>query len=110
VAEIVRRVQNSPFWPTTAIIITYDEFGGSWDHVAPPVVDRWGPGPRIPTVVVSPWAKKGYVDHTQYDTTSILRLIELRWGLEHIGARDATPLINAFDENAPATVPQRSTT
>jgi phospholipase C len=111
VADIVRRVQNSAFWPSTAIIITYDEFGGSWDHVSPPVIDRWGPGPRIPAVIVSPWAKKGYVDHTRYDTTAILRLIELRWGLEALGARDAAAadLTNAFDVAAPSAPAQLPT-
>ena len=71
------------------IIITYDENGGRWDHVAPPIVDRWGPGSRVPTIVISPFARKGFVDHTQYDTTSILKLIELRYGLAPLNARDA---------------------
>jgi phospholipase C len=96
---LVEAVQASRYWPDTAIIITYDENGGYWDHVAPPVVDRWGPGTRVPTVIVSPWAKRGYVDHTVYDTTSILRLIETHWGLEPLGDRDraANDLANAFD-------------
>jgi phospholipase C len=63
------------------VVVTYDENGGFWDHVAPPKADRWGPGSRIPAVVVSPLAKKGYVDHTRYDTASILRLITRRFGL-----------------------------
>ena len=57
------------------VVVTYDENGGFWDHVAPPKGDRWGPGTRIPAIIVSPFAKKGYVDHTPYDTTSILRFI-----------------------------------
>ena len=57
------------------VVVTYDENGGFWDHVAPPKGDRWGPGTRIPALIISPFAKKGFVDHTQYDTTSILRLI-----------------------------------
>ena len=69
------------------MIITYDENGGRWDHVAPPKKDRWGPGSRVPTIVISPFASRGYVDHTEYDTTSILRLIEERW--------DSTPLSTA---------------
>ncbi|HKX19682.1 MAG TPA: alkaline phosphatase family protein [bacterium] len=89
VADLVRAVANSPAWPDTVIIVTYDEHGGRWDHVAPPVVDRWGPGSRVPAIIISPLAKRHYVDHTAYDTTSILKLIENRWGLAPLGTRDA---------------------
>jgi phospholipase C len=99
VADLVTAVQQSPAWADTAIIVTYDENGGFWDHVAPPKGDRWGPATRVPAIVISPYAKKGFVDHTQYDTTSILKLIEDRWGLAPLGSRDAaaTGLANAFD-------------
>jgi phospholipase C len=99
VASLVQAVQNSPYWKDTAIIITYDENGGFWDHVAPPAGDRWGPGTRVPLMIISPFAKKGFVDHTQYDTTSILKLIETRWGVAALGPRDASAngLTNAFD-------------
>ncbi len=99
VADLVRAVQASPHWPRTAIIITYDENGGRWDHVAPPVVDRFGPGARVPAVIVSPYAKRRHIDHTQYDTTSILKLIERRFGLAPLSSRDAAAndLTNAFD-------------
>jgi phospholipase C len=99
VDKLVQAVQNSPYWNDTAIIIAYDENGGFWDHVAPPTVDRWGPGTRVPLIVVSPFAKKGFVDHTQYDTTSILKLIENRWDLAPLGTREATAdgLTNVFD-------------
>ena len=63
------------------VVVTYDENGGFWDHVAPPKGDRWGPGTRIPAIIVSPFAKKGFVDHTLYDTTSILRFITKRFEL-----------------------------
>ncbi|MGD0958983.1 MAG: alkaline phosphatase family protein [Methylomonas sp.] len=89
VREIVEAIRNSPIWPSAAIIITSDEYGGFWDHVAPPVVDRWGPGTRIPAIIISPYAKKGYVDHSQYDTTSILKLIETRFNIEPLSDRDA---------------------
>ena len=89
VKEIVEAIRNSAIWPSTAIVITYDEFGGLWDHVAPPKIDRWGPGTRIPAIIVSPFAKKGYVDHTAYNTTSILKLIETRFGLAPLTDRDA---------------------
>jgi phospholipase C len=99
VADIVKAVQDSPFWKDTAIVVTYDEHGGRWDHVAPPKVDRWGPGARVPTIIISPFAKRGFVDHTQYDTTSILKFIEARWGVAPLGSRDAAAnnLSNAFD-------------
>jgi phospholipase C len=83
----------------SAIFIVYDESGGRWDHVAPPKVDRWGPGARVPAIIVSPFAKKGYVDHTPYDTTSLLAFIENRWNLRPIATRDAMVqnLMNAFE-------------
>ena len=98
VVELVAAVMQTPAWADTAIIITYDENGGRWDHVAPPVRDRWGPGTRVPAIVVSRFAKKRTVDHTRYDTTSILRLIETRWNLQPLGAvdRNAGDLRNAF--------------
>ncbi|MCA1667251.1 MAG: acid phosphatase [Thermomicrobia bacterium] len=99
VADIVSAVQQSQYWKDTAIIIAYDENGGRWDHVAPPTVDKWGPGTRVPAIVISPYARRGFVDHTQYDTTSILRFIENRWSLAPLGTRDAkaNDLTNAFD-------------
>jgi phospholipase C len=101
VADLVNAVQNSPYWSDSAIIITYDEHGGRWDHVAPPVIDRWGPGTRVPTIVISPFARKGFVDHTQYDTSAILKLIEERWDLQPVAQRDANSgdLLSAFDFN-----------
>lgn len=84
VADVVEHLQKSPQWRHMVVIVTYDENGGFWDHVAPPKGDRFGPGTRIPAIIVSPFAKKGYVDHTQYDTTSILRFITHRFGLEEL--------------------------
>jgi acid phosphatase len=81
IADLVSHLEKSPQWPHMLVVITYDENGGFWDHVAPPKADRWGPGSRIPAFIVSPFAKKGYVDHTQYDTTSILRFITKRFDL-----------------------------
>jgi phospholipase C len=99
VADLVKTIRESSYWKDSAIIITYDENGGRWDHVAPPKGDRWGPGPRIPTIIISPFARKGFVDHTPYDTTSILKFIETRWGLAPLGTRDAqaNDLSHAFD-------------
>jgi phospholipase C len=89
VAQLVEAVKQSPYWEDTMIVITFDDYGGGWDHVAPPVLDRWGPGSRVPTIVISPRARRGYVDHATYDTTSILKTIEVRWALEPLGTRDA---------------------
>src|SRR5262249_2208778 len=72
VADLVTAVQNSPYWGTTNIVVTYDENGGFWDQASPPVVDRWGVGTRVPSIVISPFAQRGFVDHTQYETDSIL--------------------------------------
>ena len=63
VAEIVHAVQNSPLWVDTAIIVTYDDHGGRWDHVPPPKRDRWGPGSRVPTIIISPLTWRGGVQH-----------------------------------------------
>jgi acid phosphatase len=99
IAELIAKLKASPLWPTTAIIVTYDENGGFWDHVAPPAGERWGPGSRIPTLIVSPLAKRGVVDHTHYDTTSILKFITRRFALEPLpGVRsDVGDLTAAFE-------------
>jgi phospholipase C len=89
VADIVHAVQNSPEWANTAIVITYDENGGRWDHVSPPNRDQWGDGTRVPAIVISPFAKQGFVDHQQHDTLSILSTIEARFGLQPLNQADA---------------------
>ncbi len=75
IANVIEHLKKSPQWKNMVVMITFDENGGWWDPVAPPQGDRWGPGTRIPALVVSPFAKKGAVDHNFYDTTSILRFI-----------------------------------
>jgi acid phosphatase len=80
-ADIVAHLEQSPQWAHMLVIITYDENGGFWDHVAPPKADRFGPGTRVPTPIISPFAKRGFVDHTLDDTTSILRFIIRRFDL-----------------------------
>jgi acid phosphatase len=82
IADLVTKLRASPQWQHMVIVITYDEFGGSWDHVAPPQGDLLGPGTRIPALIISPLAKRGTVDHAQYDTESILRLITRRFDLD----------------------------
>ena len=81
-AEVVAKLRASPQWRHMVIVITYDEFGGAWDHVAPPPGDLLGPGARIPALIISPYARHGTVDHTPYDTASILRLMTRRFDLE----------------------------
>jgi acid phosphatase len=81
IASVIASLQKSPQWKNMLVIVTYDENGGFFDHAAPPKGDRWGPGSRVPAILVSPYVKKGTVDHTQYDTASILRAITHRFGL-----------------------------
>jgi phospholipase C len=92
VANIVGRIKNSKIWPQTVIFICYDEHGGLYDHVVPPVVDRWGPGLRVPFIIASPYSKKGYVDHNQYETVSMLAFIENLYNLAPLSTRDANAL------------------
>ena len=98
IAQLLSKLKSSPQWARMAVIVTYDENGGFWDHVPPPAGDRWGPGSRIPTIIVSPLAKRGYVDKTVYDTTSILKFITRRFELEPLpGVRqNVGDLTNAF--------------
>ncbi len=104
--DLLQAIQSSACAKDTMVIVTYDEFGGQWDHVPPPGQDGtvgphdlWGPGTRIPTLVVSPFLRGNFVvDHTQYDTTSILSTIEERYGLAPLSSRDAAvnSLSNVF--------------
>jgi phospholipase C len=81
IIDVVNHLKASPQWNDMVIVIAYDEFGGQFDHVAPPKGDAFGPGTRIPAIIVSPFARKHKVDHTQYDTTSILKLITEKYNL-----------------------------
>lgn len=96
--NLINAVLDGPNGKDALVILTYDEFGGFFDHVAPPVIDRWGPGSRIPAILIGPFAKKGFVDHTQYETLSILSFIEQRWGIKPLAERDknANPFRNAL--------------
>ncbi|NVM79042.1 acid phosphatase [Duganella sp. SG902] len=81
IADVIAKLKKSPQWKNMLVIVTYDENGGFYDHAAPPKGDRWGPGTRVPAIIVSPYVKKGTVDHTQYDSASILRAITHRFNL-----------------------------
>jgi acid phosphatase len=95
VADLVAAVQQSSIWKDCVIIITYDENGGRWDHVPPPVrADKWGTGVRVPGIIISPFARKHYIDSTEYETVSILKLIERRFHLAPLSARDSDSSVN----------------
>jgi acid phosphatase len=94
--DLLKAIETGPDAANTLVIVTYDEFGGQWDHVAPPhgisgITDQWGPGTRIPALLVSPVLKHPFsVDTTEHDTTSILATIEHRFGLAPLTKRDAS--------------------
>ncbi len=92
-------LMQGPDWSSTAVFIAWDDFGGFYDHVAPPRVDEYGLGPRVPALVISPYAKPGYVSHVQYDHTSVLKFIETQFGLAALTSRDAASadFSDAFD-------------
>jgi phospholipase C len=103
IADLLEHLRISPQWNEMAVIVTYDENGGFWDHVPPPTGpgwgDRFGPGTRVPTLIISPFAKRGHIDKTSYDTTSIIKLITRRFELEPLaGVRaNAGDMTAAFD-------------
>ncbi len=104
VSYLVNAVMNSQYWDSSAIIITWDDYGGFYDHVPPPQVDPFGEGFRVPTLVISPWAKHGYVDHTPYEFGSLLSFVESVFGLPTLGTRDSfgigrNNMMNSFDFN-----------
>ena len=101
---IVNAVGTSKYWGGAAIFITWDDYGGFYDHVAPPQVDQYGYGFRVPCLVVSPFSKTGFVDSTTNDHTSILKFIESRFGLASLSTRDAAAndMAEAFDFASPA--------
>ena len=107
VAYLVNQIMSSPYWQSTAIVITQDDYGGFYDHVAPPQIDQSGLGFRVPTLVISPWAKSGYIDHTQYEFASMLKLAEVNFNLTSLGARDvnASDMMNSFNFTQSPTTP-----
>jgi acid phosphatase len=108
--HLLAAVENSACAKNTMVIFTYDENGGAWDHVSPPGQggtpgphDEWGPGPRIPAVVVAPHLRHAFVvDHHEHDTTSIAATLEHRFGLKPLTSRDA----NVRDLSSVFTAPQ----
>jgi phospholipase C len=82
-------LMNGPNWSSSAVFLTYDDFGGFYDHVPPPDIDVYGLGPRVPLLIISPYAKQGYISHTQYELSSVLKFAEEVFGLPSLGQRDA---------------------
>ena len=104
VASLVNAVGTSKYWNSTAIFIVWDDFGGWYDHVPPPLVDYDGLGIRVPLLVVSAYAKKSYVSHVRYENGSILKFVEDQFGLPRLAASDAratSPQTDCFDFSQP---------
>ncbi len=107
VTKLINALMTSRYWSDSVIFLTWDDYGGFYDHVEPPVVDAFGYGPRVPMIVISPYAKPGYIAHTTYDLTSVLKFIEERWGMGHLTARDdrANGMLDCFDFSQAANPP-----
>ena len=106
IESIITAVQQSQAWSSTAILVTWDEGGGFFDHIAPPQLDRYGPGIRVPMIIVSPYAKPGYVDTTFSDHSSVLKFIEASFGLPTLASinhqfDNSTPTANNDANGAP---------
>lgn len=95
-ADVIARLMKSSAWTSSALFFTYDEGGGYFDHVAPPQVDAYGPGFRVPTLVISPYARRGYVSSQLYEHASILKFIERRFGLPTLASVN-----HQFDNSTP---------
>lgn len=107
VASIVDAVGNSPDWNSTAIVVFWDDWGGFYDHVPPYVVrDQAGPGFRVPILVISPYAKRGYVSHTPGEFGTLLKFAETTFGLGSLGTTDASPYVGSLDDYFDYTHPQ----
>jgi phospholipase C len=97
----INAVMQGPDWDSTAIFLTWDDFGGFYDHEPPPQVDNFGFGPRVPLLIISPWVKPGYIEHQVLEFSSVLKFVEKRFRLAPLTLRDlqANNLTTAFDFN-----------
>jgi phospholipase C len=104
----INAIMRGPDWNSTAIFVTWDDFGGFYDHVAPPNVDNMGLGPRVPLLIISPYAKRGLVSHTMYEFSSFLAFTEKRFNLKPLTPRDtqANDMLDAFDFSQSARAPK----
>jgi phospholipase C len=98
-AQVIDAIMNSPIWKNTAIFLTWDDYGGFYDHVPPPHVDTFGLGFRVPLLVISPYAKQGVVDHHLGEFSSVVKFIEDNWGLSRIAYRDRIATDLSYDFN-----------
>ena len=105
--SVLNELMESDAWRTTAVVLVWDDFGGYYDHVTPPHQDLYGLGPRVPAIVISPWARRGFVDDTTYEFASVLRFIETIFDLPSLTTRDATSadMLAAFDFDQPPQPP-----
>ena len=94
--RLITALMDSPLWQRSAFILTYDESGGYFDHVPPPQLDAYGLGPRVPTWVVSPWARKAHLETRLYEHSSVLKFIERTFGLPSLAS-----LNHRFDQGTP---------
>jgi len=96
-------VMQGPDWNSTAVFITWDDFGGFYDHVAPPSISSYSLGPRVPLLIISPYAKQGYISHREYEFSSFLKLAEVRFNLPPLTGRDskANDMLDSFDFEHP---------
>ncbi len=97
--DVINAIMAGPQWPSSTILLTWDESGGFYDHLPPPQVDEYGYGFRVPMIVISPFAKSGYIDHDVMDHTSMLKFIADNWGLPYLTDREAQAgnLTSAFN-------------
>jgi phospholipase C len=111
VTKLINALMESPYWKDSVVFLTWDDYGGFYDHVPPQEIDAYGLGPRVPMLVLSPYARQGYVCHYIYEFCSVLKFIEERWKLQHLTARDhwANDMRECFDFNqepaAPLSIP-----
>ena len=101
VTQVATDIMKSSYWNNTAIFVTWDDWGGWYDHVVPPNVDAFGLGPRVPLIVISAYAKQGYISHQQGEFSSFDKFIEENWNLPNLGQRDSlaqtSDLMDFFD-------------
>jgi phospholipase C len=107
VRTLINGLMRSSAWDSSAFMWTYDDWGGWYDHVKPPQVDKWGLGFRAPALLVSPYAKRGHIEHATLDFTSMLKFIENNWGVAPLAERDrnAADITGAFDFTKPPREP-----
>lgn len=99
VASLVNAIGHGPLWNTTAVFVVWDDWGGWYDHVAPPQLDRMGLGPRVPLIVISPWAKRHYISHVQHEFGSLIKFTETAFDLPSLHTTDdrSDALRDCFD-------------